>query len=358
MEQAKHTHGWDTKELAGIGFLVGNAALFINGLLAYLHGDTTQVRKAGMGRMVSSAAWNGGALVLTHYGNIPVDKQFARLSGKLAEHLQAAGVSLDGQALREADAQTRRGWFGKLDDFIATHPMETTNMFNSAAAAGMLTSGILRRRRGEIKAGNANIGISALLFIGSLILMFTPERTPEQIRESGQEGTLWGTLQKRPLAFAMPAFLAADASFAVQAWGEHVTGKQLTATSTLKPYASLMSWLSVGVMACFFGGDVLSGVSSKKMHGAPDELHAAQEKIIAAAAQMLGTLPIEQQRAMAHEAAGYMAKQQWLRMVELKPRELEARILAAVAKHSPSPKLPATHVEAVSQSQAGATLSV
>lgn len=328
---------WDTKQLGGIGFLIGNGALFINGLLAHMHGDTPEVRHAGMSRMTSSMAWNAGAIVLARYGNVPVEKQFDRLQEKLAAHLQHGGVPLNSETLRKADAETRRGWFGKFEDFMYQHPIECANICNTMAATGMLASGLLRRKRGEIKSSNANLFTSALLLGGSLILMFTPERTPEQIHENGHDGTLWGAMQKRPLAFAMPPFLAADLSFAAQAWGEHHTAKQLPTNSKLKPYASLMSWLSVGVMACFFGGDVMTGISSKKMHGTPEDHQANQEKMVEAAAQMLSAVPPDQLQFMAKSAAEYMSKQQWLRMVELKPEILEGQIIAAVVKHRQKP---------------------
>lgn len=327
----------DTKQLGGIGFLIGNTALFINGLLAHLHGDTAQVRHAGVGRMTSSMAWNAGAVILARYGNVPIERQFSRLQEKLAGYLQQSGVSLNAESLQKASAESRRGKFGILEDFLYQHPIECTNLCNTAAASGMLVSGLLRRKHGELKSSNANLVISALLIAGSLVLMLTPERTPEQIKAQGQEGSLWGAMQQRPLAYAMPPFLAADLSFAGQAWGEYHTAKQLPVTSRLKPYSKLMSWLSVGVMACFFGGDVMTGISSKKMHGTPQEHLENQEKMVQEAARMLSHVPADELKFMVHNASQYLAKQQWLRMVELQPDALEARILNAVERQKKEP---------------------
>lgn len=336
--------GLDTKQLGGIGFLIGNAALFVNGLLARMHGDTPDVRNAGMSRMTASMAWNVGAVVLARYGNVPVPKQLEHFQEKLAAHLKQEGVPLDAEALRQADAATRHGWFGKCEDYLYQHPIEAANACNAVAAAGMLTSGILRRRHAnEIKSSTANIVTGALLLGGSLILMLSPERTPQQIEESGQSDTLWGAVQKRPLAWAMPPFVAADAIFGAQAWGEHLTAKALPATSKLKPWAGLMSLLSVGVMACFVGGDIMTGISSKKMHGTREEHRAAQEQIIKAAAHMLASAPEAERKALVHEAAQYMGNQQWLRLVELKPEDLEMRILNAIDQHAP--KRAAAHAD-------------
>ncbi len=321
---------WDTRQLAGVGFLIGNATLFANGLIAHLHGDTPELKRAGVSRMTAAMAWNAGGVFLAKYGKLAVPKQLERLESKLAVHLQEQGVALDADALRKADEETRRGTFQKLEDYFYEHPIEMANYANSIASGGMLISGILRRYRGEQSAGNANLGIGVLALGASALVLLTPERTKEQIEESGQGGTLSGKLQERPLAYAAPLFLAGDLTFAGQAWGEHQSARTLPAGNPMKAWMPVMSLLSVATLATFFGGDALTGVSSKKMSGTPEEHSAAQEQVVQAAAKMLAAESLERREALVDDAVDYMSKQQWLRMVELKPEALKTRIMDAI----------------------------
>ena len=98
----------ENRQLGGIGFLVGNGALFANGLIAHLKANTPESRKAGLGRMGSAIGWAGGAAILARYGDRPVEKQLDRLQEKLAAHLQKQGVPLNEQELRQANAETQR----------------------------------------------------------------------------------------------------------------------------------------------------------------------------------------------------------------------------------------------------------
>src|SRR4051812_3286981 len=97
------------RQLGGVSILLGNAALFANGLIAYKHGDSPEVRKAGAGRMLSAALYTGTGAIISRYGHSSISTQLERLEEKLAAFMQHEGVPLDAGQLRKADAENQKG---------------------------------------------------------------------------------------------------------------------------------------------------------------------------------------------------------------------------------------------------------
>lgn len=324
----------DRRQFGAISLLLGNAGLFANGLIGYTHGDSPDSRKAGMERMASSVLYSGGGMIIGRYGSSPVAKQLDRLEGKLAAFMQQNGIPLDAGQMQKADAETRKGWFAKLEGLAYDHPMEFANIYNVVAASGILGSGLLRRRsggKGEREAGNANILNYMLLLVGTLTCVLIPERTPEQIARRGDSGKLWGKMQEKPLNFAVWPFLGADASYALQSYGEYKTAKEMPHDSRLRPWVFGMSAISAFTMASFMAGDALTGFGSKKPGGDPVQREAAQQQLIDTAAAILANQPAETQAMLARKASEYLAKQQALHMTDFDAGDLSARIMAAIA---------------------------
>ncbi len=300
----------DRRRLGAISILLGNAAVFANGLIANRFGEDLDMRNAGVGRMASAALTSGAGLIIGRYGSSPVAAQLGRLEKKLAAFMKRHGMPLDAELLKKADEETRKGWFSKLEDFAYDHPMECGNIYNAVAALGMLGSGFLRRRRGELQSGNANI-INYLMILA---------------------GTLWGKMQEKPLNFAVWPFLGADISFGGQAYGEYKTAKQLPENSSLRPWMFIMSGISAFTMVAAVVGDVLTGFSSKKVGGNPKDREEAQNELIDKAARILASQPVEVQSQLAKEAAEYLSQQQGLRMADFDADALVLRILQSIAR--------------------------
>lgn len=323
----------DRRRLGAISILLGNAGIFANGLVAYQHGDTAESRAAGVGRMASSALSSGGGFILGRYGSLPVAKQLKRMEGKLAAYMKEQGVPLEAEVMKNADAETQKGWFAKLEDFAYDHPIECANVYAAVASSGMLVSGILRSKRGEAKAGAANIISYMMGLTGTLASVLIPERTPEQIAAQGDKGTLWGKIQEKPLNYTIWPALVSDTSYSLQSYGEYQTAHAMAPDNPFRKWMFMMSGISAFVLATATVGDVLIGFSSKKTTGHSDEREAAQGQLIEYAAQMLAAQPPEAQVAFAQRAAEYLVRQQGLRMTNIDADSLSARILESIAQH-------------------------
>ncbi len=323
----------DKRQLGGVSMILGNAALFANGLIAYKQGEDQNIRNAGAGRMVSAALYSGSGIVLAKYGNLPIDKQLEKLETRLASFMKQEGVSLDAEQLKKANSEQQKSTFAKLEDYAYDHPIEVGNIYNVVAATGMLGSGVLRRKAGDTTAGNANLANYVMLLAGALASSMIPEKTHAQVVQQGQDGTLWGKVQEQPLNYAVWPYFAADLSYGAQAKGEYEAANKMLAGSTARKWAMTMPALSAFTMASALAGDVLTGFSSKKAGGDAGERNKAQELLVKDAASILSMQPLETQQLLAHKAAEYLTKQQGLRMVDFDVDELTSRIMGAVATH-------------------------
>lgn len=323
----------DKRQLGGIGLLIGNLALMLNGLAAQKSSDY-KVRDAGKERMIAGIAWSGGALLLARYGTQPVDRQTNRLRHKLTAYLQRENVPLDAATLRAATEEQRRHWFSKLEDFLYNYPVECDNAYNIVASTAMIRSGLLRKQSiTESKTGQMNVIFGSLGLIGSLISIFVPERTPEQIANSGQAGTFLGKMQERPLVYALGFSLVSTAAEALTAYNEYNTAKGIAKDDPFHPYASAMWILSAIATALYIVGDWLTDTGEKRATGSKEDREAAQQTIIAEAAHILEHLPKTERRKTVHKLAEYMAEQPELRMVDFNASKLADKLLEKIEEH-------------------------
>lgn len=316
----------ENRQLGGIGFLIANAAMFANGLIAHTFANTPQSRKAGLGRMGSSALWAGNAMILAKYGDEPVAHQQQRLEEKLAAYLHAHGVPLDVAEIKKADAHTQRGYFRKLEDFLYSYPIEAGNAYYATASLGYGVSGHLRRQDGNTQAGNANIGVTALSMTGALASILIPERTPEQVKQQGQEGTLWGSIQKHPLGYVRWIFLGVDALAGMEALGEYKSARNMARNDPYRKWQFTMAGLSVLAMGTAMVSDWLTS-GSKKAGGSPEARSAAQQALETHAAAQLASLPAGEQATMAKVVAQYLVAQPELRFVDRDADQLARELL-------------------------------
>lgn len=339
----------DKRQLGGIGLLIGNLALMLNGLAAQKSSEI-EVRNAGKERIVAATAWSGGALLLARYGTQPVDRQTDRLRHKLAAYLQRENVPLDAATLRAASEEQRRHWFSKLEDFLYNYPVECDNAYNIVASTAMIRSGLLRKQSlTESKTGQANIVFGSLGLIGSLISIFVPEKTPEQIANSGQAGTFLGKMQERPLVYALGFSLASTVAEGLTARNEYKTAKSFAKDDPFRPYANAMWILTALATAFYIVGDWLTDTGEKRATGKPEAREEAQKQIIGEAAKMLELVPATDRRKTVHRLAEYMAEQPELRMVDFNSSKLAEKLLKAIAEHqqTSTTTTPALHADKI-----------
>jgi hypothetical protein len=323
----------ENRQIGGCSDILGNIAMFTNGMVAWKFGDTHERQKAGLNRMATGALWNIPNFILARYGGQPVPRQFDRLQHKLAAHLEHAGVPLDAETIKLASEEKRRGWFLKIEDFLYNYPTECNSAFLALASAGMLRSGLIRLKAGEGLAGTGNIAVSALTVAAALAGILIPEKTDAQIAAQGHKGTLWGALQKNPLAYANIVMLAGDMTEGVNSRGEFKTAMALNKNDAFRPYAFLISALSAITMVLFLVGDSLTGFGSKKACGKETDRQTAQHELVEQAARSLAAQPQEAREALIKDAVAYMIRQPELRMVDNDPAKLQQEILAAIEEH-------------------------
>lgn len=319
----------ETRQLGGLGFVICNAALFTNGLIANRFADTPEARKAGAGRMLSGAMWEASSVFLAKYGDRSVADQQTRLQEKLCHYLQQHGVPLDAESLRYADTEKRDGWHKKIEDFLYAHPIEIANAYNALAGIGFAVSGFLRHRAGDKQTGLANLGVSAAMITGALASIIIPEKTPEQIAAKGQTGTLWGKMQEHPLSFVRWIFLGGDVVDGLGAIGEF---KRAKATPHGEPYRTgqfAMSALTTTAMVTSLASDWITS-GSKKAAGEPKEREAAQQKILDEAARHIATLPPAEQPHLAQLVAEYLTHEHELRFSDRNTNQLTEELLQRV----------------------------
>ena len=342
----------DKRQQGGIAVLIGNAALFANGLIASLKAPTLQSRQAGIARMSSAVLWSGSGLLITKYGHRDVDKQLTRLEEKLSDHLRRQGVPLNAETLRLADAHTRHGWFHHLEDFLYNHPIEVQNAYVALATAGFTVSGLLRRRDGHKAEGNANLAVSGLILIRTLASILIPEKTDAQIAADGQTGTVVGAIEKKPLAAIQWIALTDHGISGVAALGEMRSAQKLATTDAFRPWQQGMAGFSAAAMAAFISSDFLTGSASKKASGTPEEHEAAQAKLLHHAATVLAALPPEQQQTLAADTASYLTKQPELRLHDRDAGEVTQAILTEAQAMAKSAPACGTHAEKLAQAHA------
>ena len=248
---------------------------------------------------------------------------------KLAAYLQSQEVPLDQESLKKADLEAHRHWYQKLEDFLYANPIEAGNAYYAVASAGYGVSGYLRRQDGNREAGNANLGVTGLSVIGALSSILIPERTPEQIKKRGEEGTLWGKVQEHPLGYVRWAFLGVDALAAYEAIGEYHAAKQLPKGDRYRPWQFTMAGLSVVAMVTSMVSDWLTS-GSKKAGGSAEERSAAQQALEEAAAHQLMTLPPAERTALAKATAHYLVAQPELRFIDRDPDQLAQEMLQKI----------------------------
>jgi hypothetical protein len=316
----------DKRQLGGIGLLIGNLAIMLNGLAAQ-KSDNIDTRKSGKQRIAAGAAWSGGALLLARYGAQPVSRQTERLEHKLAAYLKRENIPLDVETLRKADEEQRRAWFSKIEDFLYTYPIECDNAYNIVANTAMIRSGQFRKDGGENAAGNMNMAFGTLGLISSLISIFVPEKTPEQIAEAGQAGTFLGKIQEKPLVYALGFSLVSTIAEGIAAKNEYKTAKNLAPNDPFRPYAFAMSALTAVATALYIVSDWLTDTGEKRATGKVEERTTAQQQIIAEASRILKTMPKDQRHKTVHKVAVYLAEQPELRMVDFNAQKLAAKLM-------------------------------
>lgn len=325
------------RKAGGIGIYVGNAALLANGLIAALFSQDSKTKTAGYGRVGTAVLWGFGGVGLAKYGSQAVPDQLTKLENKLADFLQKEGVPLDAEILKKADVHQRRNWFQKIEDFIYNYPIECTNAYYALASTGMLISGIVRLQSDDKSiriSGQSNIATSALVVAGSLVSILVPERTKEQIAARGQQGTLWGKIQERPLDYAVWTYMGSDLFTGLEAKGEWSAAKNLDSKDPFKKWAYAMPILSVFAMSCALFSDIVTGFSSKKAAGTDEDRNAAQQQLIHETAAILASLPVEKQLILVKSASEFLATQPELRMTNFDPKPLEERIIHEIAQYT------------------------
>lgn len=345
----------DKRQIAGYGFLASLSATFINGLIATTKDPDPLCRQAGVARMASSSLAVVGNLILARYGSYPVATQLETLKGKLASHLQENAIPLDRATWQEAaHTHEQRNWHQKIEDFLYANPIETANAWGALTSAGLTISGYMRHTNAaaseaERSAGVGNIAQGALITSAGLASIMLPEHTRQQVQASGQEGTLWGHIQRHPLSYTNALFAAADLAQGHVAIQELGKANQLGQEDELRQWRYMMAAASAIAMTTAIGGEILVGSGSKKASGSEQALQEAREELIDEAAPILAAQPESCQHYLVAEAVDFLIRQPELRFEDADKSALRSQLEAAMKNHAYSPD---TRIKEVAQREA------
>jgi len=336
--------GWNRRKLGGWGYMIGDASIFLHGLLDYINNHD---RESAKGRMITGLGWGAGAIALAKYGKRSVVDQLDRLEHKLADFLVKENVPLDPEILKQASEEQRRSWFSKLEDFVYNHPTETLNAYYAAAATGLVYSGMKNPDR---DAGKGDLFSGLTVIVGALLGIFIKEKGPKQLEREGHATDLIGSIRQKieskPLAVSSMIFAAnnygtyqgAMAEYR-QTHGRTEVDKATGATvhhpgSGTNQHRYALRFLTLG---CYLTSNLLVGVGSKKNSGTPEEHAAAQEAMLQTIAHNFAQLSPAQQEYMATRTAEYLCKQKELRFEDEAPGEIASKILTSLRSHHYAP---------------------
>ena len=302
--------GLSKKQLAGYGYLIGDAALFVDGVLkARLYEKGSQKYKDEMNGAYAGLGWGLGGLAMAKYGSRPVPKQLEALEGKLADYLQQQGVELTPALLKQAQKEKDKNLWAKIEDFLYQYPTEVLNGVYAFFAMGLVKTGL-----NEIKDRNyANLGMGVLIMAGGLAGILFKDKLK-------LTGTLYAANNGFTVLGAYERYRDFnDPSKAVDA--------QIEAKKDSALYKNL--WMLRGATAAsyLFSNLTLRTVStgSDASQNLTDE---AQNELLRVSAEVIGNQSPQMQKSLITQAARYLADRRELNFNKQTVPELVARIEA------------------------------
>jgi hypothetical protein len=239
---------------SGLGYLVGDAALFAHGMI---NGDH--------GRAFTGLSWGVGGVALAKFGKKPKEYQLKQLAYALEDFFQREGIDVPAASHLHLDYGLRKHWYDGIEKFCYNHPSELLNGNYAIGATSLVWQGMKKHDPWETASG-------ALVLAGALSGLLTKENK----EEASPDDSLMDTLQKNPLALSGALYTLNNVTLARSAWGEQ------RANPANKTY--LLKYVTV---ATYVLANTLLGMSSKESAQADAQPEAARGEMIEAVAEHL-----------------------------------------------------------------------
>lgn len=318
------------KKLVGVGYLIGDTAIAINGLLEARATEDPKKRKDMHGEVVTGLGWAIGGVAMAKYGNRPLDQQMEALEQRLAAYFEEQGITLSEEMLLKAKQQKDRSFFRKFEDFCYKHPTQILNAVYGVLALPLIKSGFSQQYK-PVKASQGSFGIKdlnkvptlgmgVLVLAGALAGLLIKHKSKEQIEEEGL-GSLRGAMHENSSRINGGLYLANN-YFTIQGARKNKAAHK-DSTDPLTKNMYLLRTITAG---SYIGSNILlSGGASADKTEATLAADAKQE-ILASCTQIINSQEPTVRDQLVAETAEYLCKQDELGFSQHSPKKLAEMI--------------------------------
>lgn len=316
----------DTKrKMVGIGYLIGDAALFANGMMEAMAATDPTKKKNAIGEAITGLGWAVGGVAMAKYGNRSTAKQMEALEQRLAAHFEEQGLALSPEMIEKAKHEKDKGFFAKFEDFCYKYPTEILN-----AVYGGLSLLLIKSGHHDLKTNgqSATLGMGCTILAGAVAGLFIKEKSKEQLDAAGATGlSRW--VQEKPMRVTGGLYLANNA-FTING---ALNNKKKYADHENAAYRN-MYWLrGITAASYIFSNVTLMGTSTSDS-GKAELTDAAKQEVLKDTANIILNQPESLREALIQETALYLSKQRELGFAGHTPEKLVEMITANLQQYA------------------------
>ncbi len=294
---------------SGIGYLIGDAALTVSGLLNATHEmqfdpETRALRDAPINytetgafkQAVGGMLYGMAGLVVARYGNPSTEKKLALLYTAMHEDLTRMGITIPKDATPELLA-AENGVIAHIERFLYQNPTQIMSAIFSLGGVSNVLGGITARDPSMAASG-------ALVTIGGLLGLLGKEQQTE-----GKENPLDWALH-HPTQSSALAYTLNNGFLAHSAYKDH---QKYTAS----PTAAKHSWVfKMTTLAAYLVSNFFLSKSSQNNASAQGdaEQQVLLQKLSETSARVVLAQPPAMQEAVLQQMSGYLAARPELNM--------------------------------------------
>lgn len=335
------------RKLVGYGYLIGDAAIFANGMLnarAQNALGNTDIAKRRMNEAWMGLGWAVGGVAMGVFGNRPLDKSMVALEDRLAAHFAEKGLVLSEELLLRAKKEKDKGFFGHLGDFCYKYPTEILNAIYGVLALTLVNNGykdeyLTLKDKGPVGIKDIfkmpDFGMGITIVAGALAGLLIKHKSQEQIEEEGL-GSFRATIHKNASVFNGGLYLANNAFTISGAIKNKEAYKDSADAITRNMYL-----LRVVTAASYIGSNLLLAGGSSAEKTAAARADAGKQEILAGCVQIINAQPPELREKLIDETAKYLCQQRELGFSQHAPKRLAARLREAFSQPELTAETPA-----------------
>lgn len=273
--------------LAGMGYLIGDAALFTHGLA---HNDYS--------RAFTGLSWGVGGLSTALYGKESAEHQLSRISQELGRYLKANNIEIPkNSALQREFLNKHSSIWNRLEGFLYQYPSQILNATYAIGGASLIKSGLTTVK----ETGKRNPWIAAsgaLVTTGALLGLMLSEK--EDITDNSKPAVRFTEnpidwFNEKPLRWSSAFYTANNATLVKGALEEKV--KHPTSNRHQLLYLAVAAYLSSNTML---------GLSSKD-HATQSGAQVSAEQLEQLATEIIAAQPKEVQEHLTQQVAAHLA---------------------------------------------------